>query len=90
MSVVHPQHFSFVCIRKKPEVFIDLDNPTNSKTVYTSVLDLVDKKMEKELRVKIWKGNAEDLTSADDAPEEPLKCLKILNAFSLPESNKYI
>lgn len=81
LSTVHPQKLAFVGERRKKNVFIDIDNPSKSIVKYMSVIDLVDKEKDKEIKVKLWKQDKALLNSEKSVDVKP--SLQILNTYSL-------
>jgi hypothetical protein len=86
LSVVHPSKFAFVGERKNENIFIDLDNPSKSVVQKTRVIDLVDKKSDKHIKVRLWDKlkplpNSEKISVIKQ--EVGVKPLTILNAYSM-------
>lgn len=86
LSTVHPQKLAFIGERGKKNVFIDVDSPAKNVVKYMSVRDLVDKKKDKEIKVKLWKLDRNLLNSEKSEDVKP--SLLILNTYSLSKEGK--
>lgn len=86
LSTVHPQKQAFIGVRKMKVELVDLVNQSNNVVTYTHIIDLVDKKKDNEIKVKLWKDPKDALNSPEAEDVKPQ--LRIQSAFSLSNADE--
>lgn len=84
LAEVHPHNFAFVGERRK-EVLINADDSSLNEFKYSHVADLVNKKDDKAIKVKLWHGDVSALTC-----EEGSKVLRAKDEAGPAKKGKYV